>query len=316
MAERRMIARSISVSEQVATLESDFARLLFTWMIAHADDYGVMTGSAMRVRAMVVPMLDHTTAEVEAALADMERRELIWRYERDGLPWLQFRTWEEHQSGLHKRTAPKQPVYHLPAATQTPDSFPDVPGSSRKFPASRARAEVEVEGERERKGTEGEGAREARAREDTPPNTADNAAIALRDRIATKAKLSHSPEVMEQLAEVIVSHRARGLSAEDIWREVLTLTDPSRRDGSKPKAAITVSNISNWLNHAKPAPDLAALAANNGHSTSPGPGRRSPSSRPREPAFYSRSYEDVPAPTFQPRSADVLRSEGESHNGQ
>src|SRR5258708_26412987 len=83
-------------------------RLVFTWMIAHGDDYGVVTGSPARVKALVVPMLNCTVEQVAAALADMEARALIWRYsDADGRPWLQFRTWEDHQQGLHKRTKPK-----------------------------------------------------------------------------------------------------------------------------------------------------------------------------------------------------------------
>src|SRR5260221_134130 len=157
MANRRMLAASISVSEQVAQLHDDFTRLVFTWMIAHGDDYGVLTGSPARVKALVVPMLNCTVDQVNAALLDMEAQELIWRYsDDDGKPWLQFCTWEEHQSGLHKRTKPK--AAHFPECRC--GSCPP-PGSSRKFPevpASRARAELNGIGKEEKRNEEKENA--------------------------------------------------------------------------------------------------------------------------------------------------------------
>lgn len=149
MAERRMIAKSISISEQVAALRDDFTRLLFTWLIAHADDYGVVTGAPAKVRALVVPLLEHVTlAQVKDALSDMEQHELIYRYaDYDGAPLIQFATWEKHQFGLHKRTAPKHRLHNAPvenpgttgddvASSDTSRNFPELPGDS----GSRGRA--------------------------------------------------------------------------------------------------------------------------------------------------------------------------------
>ena len=48
MANRRMIAKSISVSDEANAL-GDFAALLFTWLIPHSDDYGVIPGSPGRI---------------------------------------------------------------------------------------------------------------------------------------------------------------------------------------------------------------------------------------------------------------------------
>src|SRR5487761_2456008 len=168
MAERRTIAKKISVSEQVNSLSTDFARLLFTWMIPHADDYGVLSGSAWSIRSLVIPMLERTNVEVEAALAELEAHELVWRYMgRDKKPYLQFRTWEEHQSGLHKRTAPHQPLYFDPRThlfTVDRDQ-PENPGTTNdddadtsgfpELPAARVRGN-------ETKGNDG------KRREDTP----------------------------------------------------------------------------------------------------------------------------------------------------
>ncbi len=104
MANRRMISKSISVSAQVNSL-TVFGKLLFTWMIPHADDYGRMSGNARVVRALVCPMADEDDKDVDLALNAMEDANLIVRYEVGGKEYIQFPKWETHQQGLHKRTA-------------------------------------------------------------------------------------------------------------------------------------------------------------------------------------------------------------------
>jgi DNA replication protein DnaD len=108
MAERRMISKVISISEKVNSL-SLFGRLLYTWMIPHADDFGRLPGSPAKVRALVVPMADETVKDVEQALADMHERGLIIWYEVDGEKFIQITNFESHQQGLHKRTPSKYP---------------------------------------------------------------------------------------------------------------------------------------------------------------------------------------------------------------
>ena len=50
-----MIDKKISHSEQVGAL-SVHAALLFTWSIPHADDIGLLPGSLLALKAMIVPM--------------------------------------------------------------------------------------------------------------------------------------------------------------------------------------------------------------------------------------------------------------------
>lgn len=123
-----MISKSISVSEQTNNL-SDFAALLFTWMIPHADDYGVIKGSAKVIKALVIPMRQHTAAQVDAALNEMVEQDLIWRYEYEGTEYVQFKTWDKHQEGLHKRTEPKLPTHDM-VANDASGKFREVPGNS------------------------------------------------------------------------------------------------------------------------------------------------------------------------------------------
>lgn len=119
-----MISKVISISEKVNGL-SLFGRLLYTWMIPHTDDFGRMTGSPAKVRALVVPMGEETISEVEQALREMSNRGLIQWYEVDGERFVQIINFDEHQQGLHKRTKSKFP--------DPPSEEDEIPGSSGKF---------------------------------------------------------------------------------------------------------------------------------------------------------------------------------------
>lgn len=131
MANRRMLSKSISISEQANDL-SDFAALLFTWMIPHADDWGVLPGSARKIKALVIPLRPQSADDVESALLELVEADLLWRYEVDGQLYIQFRTWEKHQDGLHKRSKPKFPLYPGNSEKQNniSESFPEIPGNS------------------------------------------------------------------------------------------------------------------------------------------------------------------------------------------
>lgn len=133
MANRRMLSKSISISEQANEL-SDFAALLFTWMIPHADDWGILPGSPKKVKALVIPMRKQTPKEVEKAIHELVSAVLVWWYEVEGEKYIQFRKWDKHQEGLHKRTKPK---------------FPEYPGSSGNILEVPPELELELEHEHE-----------------------------------------------------------------------------------------------------------------------------------------------------------------------
>ena len=129
MANRRMIAKSISVSDETNAL-SDFAALLFTWLIPHSDDYGVIPGSPGRIKALVVPRRRQSEADIDAALEEMRRVGLIYRYQHAGQPYIQLVRFEQHQEGLHKRTAPRNPLYSPSGEGVSGGGFPEVPAGS------------------------------------------------------------------------------------------------------------------------------------------------------------------------------------------
>lgn len=142
MAEKRMVSKSISISEKVNLLPDMFDMLLFTWLIPHTDDFGRLTGSPAKVKALVVPMLDKSIKDVDRSLTELHKADLIEWYEIDGNKYIQIVNFERHQTGLHKRTLSK---------------IPECPGDSRKFPEippqGKGREENLTEGNR----TEGKG---------------------------------------------------------------------------------------------------------------------------------------------------------------
>jgi DnaD/phage-associated family protein len=131
MANRRMISKSISISEQVNSM-SEFAQLLFTWMIPHTDDWGILPGSAKVLKALVMPMSDRTEIDFDDAIQEINKNDLIWLYEVEGKRYIQFRKFEQHQEGLHKRTSCKFPTYSNYLKTLT-----ELSGTSGKFPPNR-----------------------------------------------------------------------------------------------------------------------------------------------------------------------------------
>lgn len=152
MAERRMISKSISVSERVNGLSDTFHMLLFTWMVPHADDFGRLFGSPMKVKALVVPMLDKTFKEVEEALSSLHRQGLIQWYEVGGNQYIQIDKFDRHQTGLHKRTKSK---------------FPDPPGNSGNFPEIPLEEKRTEQNRREEKRKEQNGKEESPAADDS-----------------------------------------------------------------------------------------------------------------------------------------------------
>lgn len=139
-----MISKVISISEKVNTLPDVFDMLLFTWMIPHTDDFGRLAGSPVKIKALIVPMLDKTMMDIGISLQRLHDTGLIHWYEINGDRFIQVSNFEKHQSGLHKRTKSK---------------FPEPPSPSRNFPESPGNSpRTEQKGiEEEEKGTEQNG---------------------------------------------------------------------------------------------------------------------------------------------------------------
>lgn len=97
MAKGRIISRSISTSRKVNRL-TDRAALLYTWSIAHTDDYGRIEGDAISIKAIVAPMRDYNLTQIEEDLDIIEKLGLITRYEAQGEKYLEITGFDNHQT--------------------------------------------------------------------------------------------------------------------------------------------------------------------------------------------------------------------------
>jgi hypothetical protein len=97
-----MISKSISTSTRLSEV-STFSCLLFTWIIPHCDDYGHLDANPKIVKAMVVPLRDETWEDVEKAIAELTKKNLIKKYEVEGRPYLEIVKWDEHQTFKNDR---------------------------------------------------------------------------------------------------------------------------------------------------------------------------------------------------------------------
>lgn len=97
MASRRMIARNIATSRKVNRL-SDFAALLYTWLIPFCDDFGNMEADPLAIKAKVVPMRVKSVKDVEDALFEIEKAHLIQFYLFEDEKYLHILSFETFQT--------------------------------------------------------------------------------------------------------------------------------------------------------------------------------------------------------------------------
>lgn len=92
-----MIDKKISVSEQVANMPLE-AQLIFTWMIPHADDFGLLPYSPRTIKALVIPMHDISAEDVGIHLETMRENNLIRIFEHNGKKYYKINTFSQHQT--------------------------------------------------------------------------------------------------------------------------------------------------------------------------------------------------------------------------
>lgn len=107
MGTKRMLHKKISVSIQVNSL-SEPAQLLYTWLIAHADDDGRLRGEAEYIKATVVPMKRWSFQKIEKSLDEISEAGLIHRWWNENITecYIEFPTWKKHQSIKSDRYKP------------------------------------------------------------------------------------------------------------------------------------------------------------------------------------------------------------------
>ncbi len=106
MAEGRMLKKAISTSRKLADLDTDSARLLYTWLIPFLDVEGRYFGEPDIIKGSIVPRIkDFTIEKVKECLVDIQRVKLILWYEVDGDKYLQFICFGKHQNINRDREA-------------------------------------------------------------------------------------------------------------------------------------------------------------------------------------------------------------------
>lgn len=109
MAEGRMLKKAVSTSRRLADLETDSARLLYTWIIPHLDIEGRFYADPSMIKGSVVPRIKSFTEDLIAeCIQDMASVGLITVYEVDGDQYFYFRKFADHQNLNPKREAPSK----------------------------------------------------------------------------------------------------------------------------------------------------------------------------------------------------------------
>ena len=83
MAQKRMIDKKISVSEQVNNMPLE-AQLIFTWMIPHADDVGLLPRSHRTIKAIVIPLVEMTMDRFDELMEAIKTQDLIEIFSYNG----------------------------------------------------------------------------------------------------------------------------------------------------------------------------------------------------------------------------------------
>jgi hypothetical protein len=97
MAQKRMIDKKISLSEQVADL-SDRAAILFTWSIPHSDDVGLLPRSHRTLKAAIVPMWECTIEEFDGYAKEIVKQGLWQEFEYKGDQFYALTKFQDHQT--------------------------------------------------------------------------------------------------------------------------------------------------------------------------------------------------------------------------
>ncbi|MCX6553154.1 MAG: hypothetical protein NTY02_19495 [Acidobacteria bacterium] len=151
-----MISGALSTSRRFAHARDrggklgEFCQLLFPLLNAHADDFGRLAGDAFTVKALVLPTSPRREADFETALGVLTDVGLIQRAVVGGQCVIQVVGFDNHQTGLHRRTTSKYPEI----APENGDCM-ELPGTSENFRGIPSEEKRTEEKRREGKGREG-----------------------------------------------------------------------------------------------------------------------------------------------------------------
>lgn len=110
MTQRRAVYPTAATSLSLARCSVE-AQLLFTRLIAAADDQGRLQGDPLLVRSACMPLIDRaTTKTVDRWLTELESNGMILRYVASDQPLVQVIKWWEHQGWLRHLRASRWPA--------------------------------------------------------------------------------------------------------------------------------------------------------------------------------------------------------------
>lgn len=100
----RIIKESICTSDSVDKL-SWFEEVLFYRLIVNCDDYGRYDGRPAIIKNRIFPLKNKLSEKtVKDAILSLVKADLILYYVADGRPYIQLKTWEDHQSIRAKKS--------------------------------------------------------------------------------------------------------------------------------------------------------------------------------------------------------------------
>jgi hypothetical protein len=119
-----MLSKVISISTKVNDLGLKSA-LIYTWMIPHCDDEGLITKDLRQLKALVVPMRDDISVkDIEKFLKEASELGLITIYD----DCLEITGWFEHQSISESKMTKTRFKKGIPRISQ---EFPEFPKNSQ-----------------------------------------------------------------------------------------------------------------------------------------------------------------------------------------
>lgn len=92
----RIIKESICTSDSLAEL-SWFEQAVFFRLIVLADDFGIFDARPAIIRGRAFPLHSVTDKQIIEALSKLETVDMIYLYTVGGKPYLQLKTWGDHQ---------------------------------------------------------------------------------------------------------------------------------------------------------------------------------------------------------------------------
>ncbi len=125
MAEGRMLKKLVSTSRKLASLQTDSARLLWTWILPHADIAGRFSAEPDVIKGYIVPRLKKMTPpKIWKYLLDMAECKLIILYKVNGDSYLEVVKFHKFQSLRADREAGSE-IPPPPAHGSTPGVAPE-----------------------------------------------------------------------------------------------------------------------------------------------------------------------------------------------